>query len=272
MQSRPGGNDHTQDRAWRDSRGLGSRRTRAWAFGLAFLIHVVGVLLYTSVVDVLRPESASFPMPSDAGSQQGLNVIRIIEIDETVDPERPEEPEAVQDVVAAEADTRRPVVDEPTVAELVPPPPNAAERLRPNLRDARLWADLPDEFWDLSLEQQEELLLTARIVEWYDSIAAAGDLDERLADWTFTDSEGGRWGFADGRIYLGDVSLPFPLSFQTPVGQRDAVARRLFEFDEISRQSQRFMIEQTWKERAEAIRARRDRERAAAARDTIRRR
>jgi hypothetical protein len=271
MQSRPGGTDDTQDRAWLDSRGLGSRRTRAWAFAVTIVAHVVGIFLYSSVVDVLRPESASFRLPSDAGSQDGLEVIRIVEIDETPAPDRPEEPERVQDVVAPEADARPPAIGELPGVELVPPPPSAAERLRPNLRDARLWADLPDEFFELSLEQQEELLLTARIVEWYDSIAAAGNLDERLADWTFTDSDGRRWGFADGRIYLGDVSLPFPLSFQTPVGQRDAVARRLFEFDEISRQSQRYLIEQTWKERAEAIRARRDRERAAA-RDTIRRR
>lgn len=268
MQSRPGGTDPTQDRAWRDSRGLGSRRARAWAFGLSVLAHVVGILLYSTIADVLRPGAPDFPTPSGAESEQGLEVIRLIDIDESADADRPDEPEEIDDVVAPQAEARVPTLEELPGGELVPPGPTAAERLRPNLRDARLWAELPEEFYELTLEQQEELLVSARIVEWYDSLAAAEGLDERLSDWTFTDSDGGRWGFADGKLYLGDVALPFPVNFGTPVGKRDAVARRLFEFEEISRQSQRFLIEESWKERAAAIRARRDRERAAA-RDTI---
>jgi hypothetical protein len=150
----------------------------------------------------------------------------------------------------------------------VPPAPTAAERLRPNLTDARLWAEPPPEFYELTLEQREELLLSARIVEWYDSVALVRAAEGRLTDWTFRDGSGGRWGVADGRMYLGDVSVPLPLNFGTPVGKRDEVNRLLWEYEEISRQSQRFLIEESWKERAAAIRARRDRERAAAA-DTI---
>ena len=118
--------------------------------------------------------------------------------------------------------------------------------------------------FELSLEQREELLLSNRIVAWYDSVSIARAAEDRLTDWTFTDSNGGRWGVADGKIYLGDVALPLPLSFGTPVGPGNVQARRVWEFEEIERQSQRYLIEQTWKERAEAIRARRDRERAAA--------
>ena len=70
------------------------------------------------------------------------------------------------------------------------------------------------------------------------------------------------------KIYLGDIALPLPLNFGTPVGHRDIEARRVFEWEEIERQSQRYIIEQSWKERAAAIRARRDRERAAAQADT----
>jgi hypothetical protein len=268
MQSRPGGTDSTRDRAWQSSRGLGSRRARAWALGLSVLVHVIGIVLYSSVMDVLRPGSPAFPAPSGADSEQGLEVIRLIDIDEADQADRPDEPEEIDDVVAPQAEADVPRLGELPGGELLPPGPTAAERLRPNLRDARLWAELPEEFYELTLEQQEELLVSARIVEWYDSLAAAEGLDERLSDWTFTDEEGGRWGFADGKLHLGDVALPFPVNFGTPVGKREAVARRLFEFDEISRQSQRFLIEESWKERAAAIRARRDRERAAV-RDTI---
>jgi hypothetical protein len=59
------------------------------------------------------------------------------------------------------------------------------------------------------------------------------------------------------------------LNFGTPVGKRDETNRRVWEWDEIQRQSQRFLIEEAWKERAAATRARRDRERAAVRVDTL---
>ena len=151
----------------------------------------------------------------------------------------------------------------------MPPGPSAAERLRPRLVDARFWARPPAEFWELPVELREELILSSRIVSWYDSVSVARAAEDRLTDWTFTDSKGGRWGVADGRIYLGDIVVPVPLFFAAPVGKRDFNARRIWEFEEIERQSQRFLIEESWKERSAAIRVRRDRERAAA-RDTIR--
>jgi len=268
MQSRPGGEETTRDRAWGESRGLGSRRLRVTAFGVSVAAHVIAVLFYTSVMQVLRPDAASFPLPTDAGEELGTPLIQLIDINPE-DLTRPDDPEEIEQVEAPEAETRPPFIPGPTVGELVPPGPTAAERLRPNLVDARLWAAPPPEFYQLTLEQREELLLSDRIVEWYDSVSIARAAEDRLTDWTFTDSKGGRWGVADGKIYLGDVALPLPLSFGTPVGMRDAVARRQFEFDEIERQSQRYLIEQSWKERAAAIRARRDRERAIARGDTI---
>lgn len=268
MRSRPGGTHTTQDRAWLDGRGLGSRRVRAWAFGSSLVAHVVAILLYSSVVSILRPDAVDFSLPSDAGSERGVEVIRIIDLDESLDPDRPDDPREIADVTAPATDVRRPVIGGPPRGELVPPAPTAAERLRPNLTDARLWAALPPEFYELTLEQREELLLSARIVEWYDSVALVRAAEGRLTDWTFRDGSGGRWGFADGRMYLGDVAVPLPLNFGTPVGKRDEVNRLLWEYEEISRQSQRFLIEESWKERAAAMRARRDRERAAAA-DTI---
>ncbi|MDA0329827.1 MAG: hypothetical protein O2958_12565 [Gemmatimonadetes bacterium] len=195
--------------------------------------------------------------------------MRLIEIDEALDAERPEDPDDIEEVEAPVAAVEAPVIVSIPTGSLVPPAPTAAELLRPNLEDARLWAELPAELFDLTMEEREELLLSASIVAWYDSLALAGAAEDRLTDWTFRDSKGGRWGISEGKIHLGDITLPLPLNFGVPVGKRDEIARRMFEWDEINRQSQRYLIEQSWKERAAAIRARRDRERALARGDTI---
>lgn len=267
MESRPDGAVSSEDRAWQESRGLGSRRVRVWATAVSVVVHLLAIVLYTLFASVLQPDTAAFRVPTETESEQGLDVIRLVELDEEpVEP--PEEPEELEELDVAEADARPPTIAGPTVGELIPPGPTAAERLRPNLTDPRLWARLPDEFYELTIEEREEILLAGRIAEWYDSLAAVAAAEGRMTDWTFRDGDGGRWGVADGKIYLGDVALPLPLAFGTPVGKRDAVNYRLWEFEEIERQSQRFLIEENWRERAAAIRARRDRERGVTPPDT----
>ncbi len=267
MRNRPEGEGSVRDRAWLDSRGLGSPRLRRLAFGGSIVAHIAAILLYTTVSAVLKPDGFTLPIESDRPSEQGTPLIRLIDI-LPEELERPDDPEELAEIVAGEADAERPEIQGIRIGELLAPPNNAADRLRPNLTDARLWAAPPPEFFELSIDQREELLVSERIVAWYDSVAIARAAEDRLTDWTFTDSNGGRWGVADGKIYLGDVALPLPLNFGTPVGHRDIEARRVWEFEEIERQSQRYIIEQSWKERAAAIRARRDRERAAAQADT----
>lgn len=268
MESRPDGAASSEDRAWQDSRGLGSRRVRVIATAASVAIHFVAIVLYTLFAGVLKPDTAAFRVPTETESEQGIDVIRLVDLDEEPEIQAPDEPEELLKLEAADADARPPALPGPVVGELIPPGPTAAERLRPSLEDPRLWARLPDEFFELTLDEREELILAGRIAEWYDSLAAVAAAEGRLTDWTFRDGEGGRWGVADGKIYLGDVALPLPLSFGTPVGKRDAVNYRLWEFDEIERQSQRFLIEENWRERAAAIRARRDRERALVRPDT----
>lgn len=268
MNARPDGADSSADRAWQDSRGLGSRRIRLLATAVTVVVHVVVIALYTSFSDALRPDDATLPLSTDTDSEQGLEVIRLLELDEDPELEAPAEPEELTDVEIADADARAPRIEGPVVGELLRPGPTAAERLRPRLRDPRLWARVPAEFFELTLEEREEIVLAGRIREWYDSLAAAGEAERRMTDWTYTDEDGGRWGFADGKIYLGDVALPFPMAFGPSTGNRDEANYRMWEFEEIERQSQRYLIEQTWQERAAAIRARRDKERAAAQPDT----
>lgn len=267
MQSRPDVPERTTDRAWLDGRGRDSRRVRVVATAISVAVHLVAIVLYTVFADDMRPEGLNLPIPTEDEPEQGIEVIRLVELDEE-DLETPEEPTEIVELRAADADARPPRIPGPVVGELVPPSPTAAELLRPTLGDPRLWAHLPPEYYELTIEEREELILADRIAEWYDSLAAVAAAEDRLTDWTFRDGDGGRWGVADGKIYLGDVELPLPLAFGIPVGLRDQANYRMWEFGEIERQSQRYLIEQTWRERAAAIRARRDRERAAAQRDT----
>ncbi|HAT37557.1 MAG TPA: hypothetical protein DCS75_03630 [Gemmatimonadetes bacterium] len=267
MEKRPIAERETLSRTWLESRGLGSSRLQIFAFGASVAAHALAILLYTSISAILQPDTFSLPIETDRPSEQRTPLIRLIDIIPE-DLERPEDPEELAEIEAGEVNVQRLEIGGVLLGDLLPPPNNAADRLRPNLVDARLWAAPPPEFFELSLEQREELLLSNRIVAWYDSVSIARAAEDRLTDWTFTDSNGGRWGVADGKIYLGDVALPLPLSFGTPVGPGNIQALRVWEFEEIERQSQRYLIEQTWKERAEAIRARRDRERAAARADT----
>ena len=73
-----------------------------------------------------------------------------------------------------------------------------------------------------------------------------------------------------GKLHLGDLTLPLPFAFGTPVGKRDEANRRVWEWEEIQRGAAAAAARESWKERAQAIRERRDRERAAARPDTSR--
>ncbi|MDP2958620.1 MAG: hypothetical protein Q8N53_19500 [Longimicrobiales bacterium] len=146
----------------------------------------------------------------------------------------------------------------------------AAERLRPRLQDARLWAPLSRDINELTTEQRLELELAGRIVDWQDSLAVAAEMERALTDWTTTDAQGKRWGVSPGKIHLGDVTLPLPFMFGTPVGRRDEVNRRAWEWEEISRGAATGEVRDSWKDRAQAIRERRDRDRAKPPPDTTR--
>ncbi len=202
------------------------------------------------------------PFASSPSRPQGMDVIRIVEVDAVPDAQRPEEPIRVAPVQAATPDLRGPSVGEEPSIDLGGFGETAAERLRPNLTDPRLWAPLPPEFTALSLEQREELLIAGRLTEWNDSMAAAAAA--ATPNWAFTDSKGRQWGIADGKLHLGSIAIPIP-SFSPPPGQDRDYLR---QFDEMARQSANAQTQQTVRERLEAIRERRDRERAAAQADS----
>jgi hypothetical protein len=264
MHQRPGesgkspgrGNDHRRS-------GLGSRRVVAIAFALSFAIHVLAVLMFPVATRFFRPDGMSFRPPTTAGEPRGLQMLDLVEVSTTVDPEEPEDPEEIEQVETPNV-TPLPVRIEgdPGAGEFAPLPISGAERIRPRFSDARLWQPIQETITKLSDQQREELLLAGRIGEFYDSLAIVEEAERKLTDWTFTDDDGKRWGFADGKIYLGDTVLPGTHIFGVPVGKRDEVAERMWQWEEIQRQGARAEVIESWKERQDAIRERRNRERA----------
>jgi hypothetical protein len=145
---------------------------------------------------------------------------------------------------------------------------SAVERLRPVAREEVLWAPVDPELAAPSLEQRLQLELAVRFLEEGDSLAAAAAVEEAAMDWTYTDAEGRRWGVSPGQIHLGGITIPLPFAFGASAGNREQVNRRMWEWNEMQRQSASGAVRASWRERADAIRERRDREREQAAPDT----
>lgn len=241
----------------RGGKGLGPPPLVRAAFGISVAVHVLAILLYPALAPRIAPDGVAFPLAAVSGSPEGIEVIQIVEVDVLEDVERPEDPREIERVEAARVAVEGPGLGDPSAIELPVPGLTPAERLRPRFTDRRLWAPLPPEFSELTLEQREELLLAGRLADWRDSVSAAAAAAAAFTDWTFKDGNGGRWGVADGKIHLGDLAIPFPFAFDAPYGQRDY----MWQWDEISRQGAQAAVQETVRERLEAIRARRDQER-----------
>jgi hypothetical protein len=134
-----------------------------------------------------------------------------------------------------------------------------AERLRPGQGDRRLYRPLPEEIVGLSADQLAQLDLDLAIAEVMDSVAAAEAAGRRATDWTYTDSQGRRWGVSPGQIHLGGITIPLPFGFSAP---RTADAgRRAMQDAAIEAQAGRAGVTTVLKDRAAEIRRRRDAER-----------
>lgn len=237
-------------------------RILAVSFTASAVLHILAIVLYPIVMDRLTPgETAT--LPGVAVPPQGTRIVQITEVTgtEIVEPlPEEEEPEPVP------AERPRPAAGAPGTPEPTLPgeAPLAAERLRPREGDPRLWAPLEEEIPSLTEHQLYELELAGRLDAWNDSVGAEAERRRAMTDWTYTDDEGRRWGVSPGQIHLGGVTLPLPFGFIAPLGKRDEAARRAWEWDEIEAGAASAAAQQSWRERAEAIRKRKDAERAAA--------
>lgn len=249
--------------------GLGPPRVVWTAFAISAVVHLLAVFVYP-VLTQRGPATPPATLPRDATPDpRGLQVVELVEVPGEAEPERPDEPEELEDVPDPVAPGElAPDLAEDVGAEYTPPPLSAAERLRPRFEDAVIWRPVTPERAALTLEQRLQIDLAARLEVANDSLAAAAEARSAATDWTYTDDEGKRWGVSPGKLHLGDITLPLPFTFGAPLDRRDETRRLQWEWEEVQRGAAAGKLRDSWKERAQAIRARRDRERAEAKADT----
>lgn len=260
---------------FRDDRGArraeGSRTPWLVGLGVSAAIHLVALLLYSGITFI--PAVTVTPPTGGETTLDGLQLIDIAveeeeeEEDEQPPEETPVEPEPTTEVAAGPE--AAPEVDpggDPTSdaatgeeREWIP----AAERLRVGEVDARLLTINPEGQY-MGAEEILALDLDIALSAVRDSLNAAQARAEDALDWTWTDSEGKRWGVSPGKIHLGDLTLPLPDAWQmgSSPWNREAEMERARRNAEIDQQAIRGLILQTWEERFRAMRERRDRERA----------
>ena len=248
------------------------RERRAFRTGLVVsaLVHLLVIALYpllTGTPGILGPEERP---PEDRPPLDGTEVVAIRELPEL--PDEPEEPEPLPEPEeepppAAPADA---VGEEDEEPEVEPDPdaepgPSVAERLQPQMVDPRLWAPVDPQHTELTEAERAELLFRGMIRSWNDSMAVAAALREDARDWTYTDSDGQRWGLSPGRLHLGDFSIPLPFSFSPAPGQWQEQMERSWVLEDLARGRDAAIIRETWAERAREIRERMESERPSAA-------
>ena len=248
----------------------GFSSSRVWwvCFTASVAIHLLAVAIYPFFGNTVDIEAISFTFPNISGRAEGIQVLRLVEVADPIASERPDDPEEIDEVDDPEPPMTPVPIEGTPDPELVRPPPSGAELLRPNLSNPILWEALSAGVLNITLEQREQLLIASALARWSDSAATSLAAEAATTDWTYTDDDGKRWGVSPGKIHLGDITLPLPFGFGTAVGKREEVNARLWQWDELYRQGVRAEVNESWRDRAEAIRRRRDTERTAVQPDT----
>jgi hypothetical protein len=256
--------DRSPERYAHKDYGMAHRRAlagRALAVGIgaSAVLHLVVILLYGVVVTQWGPGETPVAVQSASGFTSNMRVVRVLEIAlPALTPEPPEE-------------LLEPTAEAPSVSNVGPPVSgdfdldelrrgrSAAEVLRVTSSDTRLWREAMPELFELTEAERMELELAGRLEEWADSVAEVVAAEYALTDWTTTDDQGRRWGVSPGQLHLGDITLPLPFYFSGNSLQREAAARRAWEDQDILNGAATQALRSSWRERAEAIRTRRQR-------------
>ena len=226
---------------------------------VSVLAHGVVVVLYP-FFSAVRPEVGVIPLLPPAPEAPGMRVLQIIEQTQP-DVGDPDDPTEIEDPaepdVAPEARTF-----EDWRIDLPERYRSAAERLRVGEGDPRLWAPLDRELVEPTPDQLLALRILAAVEASNDSAAAVAERLAQDMDWTYTDDEGKRWGVSPGRIHLGDVEIPMPFGFGPPPDYNGDQADWAFRMADIERAAGTLAARQSWRERMEVMRLRREARRA----------
>ena len=252
-------------------------RSRSWkSLGIALVIHVV---LITGAIVTFKPFQ-----PGDAHEEFQPITISIVE-DEAVQtlPNPFVRSRPAQAAPAAPAGPRKreelvyrpgplgPITSDPNAPETVEPDDaggsatgaggSLSSRLIPGGIDPRITSPTafpPAEKTGVAAVRER---INDRLSAYNDSIAA--EAAARYTDWTLTGRNGARWGVTTDTIYLGSIKIPTKrVALQPPAGKRDEINARVRDHAEIERQAMLEESRSSFKERVQAIRARKDAERA----------
>ncbi len=257
------------------SRAKLNRQAMVVGFVVSAFLHGFLILVYSLSIEDWYLGDTITVQETTSGSLDGIRVVTITETD--IPQSESDIPEEVIEDVVLEIDEVRPQLTQEAgqdnqEADLLQ---RAAEILRVRSSDERLWRKAQPEVFELEPAEIMELMLAGRLEIWVDSVYRAMEAENALTDWTKTDSQGKRWGLSPGKLHMGDITIPLPIYFGQNSWQRERSTRRAWEDRDIMNASGNAAVRESWRERAEAIRRRRDREReevVAAPPDTIRRR
>lgn len=265
----------------RDSASRGAAARRVLGVGLAISVAAhLAILLWP----IERPAGSDQPRPDRSRRTPdalGGVTLETIAAEDAVEPMAPLPPgpgEPTPPIDDREDDASSTLVLEPTDPPTGALPPSPAARgLGPAFSDPRLWdrrSPDPATGEDFGLERD---LAHYRMRKWAETDAARPRAVTGMTDWTTEGEDGRVWGLSPGRIHLGSWTIPTcggsgvdpaDCGFGLPPGRRDAYDDWMWRYGAIERQAGRHRIEALWKQRAAAIRGRRDAERG----DTLRRR
>lgn len=204
--------------------------------------------------------------PPAQSPPEGIEVVRLPETAARLEsvPEEPREPETQsppEDPQPVPSGTDEP--EEPAGEESAEGVPTAAERLRPpstGTGDARIWRPVAPERTALSAEERARLRVYGRLENLADSLLTEEERARAAREWTYTDEDGKQWGVTPGKIHLGGITVPLPFSFSRPPSAEDAATS--WEWGDVRRGAGAARVWESWDERSEAIRERKNAERA----------
>jgi len=255
----PKNSDRSPGRDVARDHAMEHRRALALGIAASAALHIAVIVLYSVIITEWRPGETLVVVDSPSRGFDDMRVVRVVEIelpDLTAEPpDDPSQPTA--EIELEVADIGPPVPDGGDFDE----PPRgrrASDVLRVRSSDARLWREAMPELFELTDAERMQLELAGRLEEWTDSVAEVVAAELALTDWTFTDDEGRRWGISPGQLHLGDLTLPLPFYFSGNSWQRELVSRRAWEDQDILNGADVEAMRSSWRERAEAIRRRRD--------------